>query len=356
MQPSVEPMPRPARAAASSRLRRTVQIFFLFALLAQGASALSYLGGSHQFAGGFSPGNAPYGGFGGGSCTASRTPIVFVHGNGDEAKNWDYPSSTDAASVYDALRADGYSDCELFGITWLSSGQRASPQLNAHQSSQGNRIADFLWDVKAYTGSSQVDIVGHSMGVTVALEGIDANGLWSSIRRFVGISGGMRGLASCYAVGYANALAPTCGSQNLYLSDYFGFYPHSWWVWNPRLGNGGFRDLPSGKGTLFYTLRADVHDQVLCGTASSYPGCGGTALFDSRSNVKSQLDIGHGSTAVGLDFDFSDWTIFNLAGGDADGVGHFRSRNNAGRLLINMLRTSCTGTGCCSGYGAPCGN
>lgn len=317
--------------------------------------ALSYLGGANQFSGGFSPSNAPYGGFGGGSCTAWRTPVIFIHGNGDESKNWDFPSSTGVPSVYDALKANGYNDCELFGITWLSPSAQGTPQLNAHQSSQGDRVADFIWDVLAYTGSSQVDIVGHSMGVTVSLEAIDANGLWSSVRRFVAISGGMRGLSSCLAVGNANPLAATCGSQNVWISDYFGFYPHSWWTWNPRMGNGGFRDLPSGKSTRFYSLRADIHDQVLCGTTSSISGCGNSALFDSRSNVISQLDIGHGSTATGLDFDFSDWTIFNIAGGDADGVGHFRSRNNAGQLLINMLRSSCSGTGCCGGYSAPCG-
>jgi hypothetical protein len=35
------------------------------------AAALDYAGGSNQFAGGFSPSNAPYGGFGGGSCTGT---------------------------------------------------------------------------------------------------------------------------------------------------------------------------------------------------------------------------------------------------------------------------------------------
>lgn len=73
-------------------------------------AALSYQGASHQFAGGFSPSNAPDGGFGGGSCTASRVPVVFVHGNGDKARNWDYPSSTGVASVYDTFKAAGYND------------------------------------------------------------------------------------------------------------------------------------------------------------------------------------------------------------------------------------------------------
>ena len=199
-------------------------------------------------------------------------------------------------------------------------------------------------------------MVAHSLGVTMTLFAIDEDGLWSSVRRFVGIAGGLRGLAACGWVGNANPLYPTCGSQNLYNPDVFGLYPHSWWTWNPRLGNGGFRDDPAGKSTLFYTLGADVHDEVLCGTASFVAGCGDTALFDSRSNVEAQLDVGYGTTAVGLDFDLADWTIFNLLGGDADGVGHYRAKNNTGQIQVNMLTTSCTGTGCCAGYADPCGN
>jgi hypothetical protein len=329
----------------------------LLVLLASGAAhALSYTGGSSQFAGGFSPSNAPYGGFGGGSCAASKTPVVFVHGNGDEAKNWDYPAASGVASVYDAFKAAGYNDCELFGINWLSSSERSSPQYNYHTSTRADRIADFIAAVKSYTGKSQVDVIGHSMGVTVAMQGLDEANLWGSVRRFVAISGGLRGLASCTWVGYANAYAPTCGSQNVWSSSIFGFYPHSWSTYNPRMGNGGLRDRPGGKSTLFYSIRADVHDQVLCGTTSSIAGCGDSAKFDVTSNVRAQLDVGHGTTATGYDYDFSDWTWYNLAGGDADGVGHFRSKNNTGKIQLEMLTTSCTGTGCCSGYGAVCGN
>ncbi|MEM9553424.1 MAG: lipase [Acidobacteriota bacterium] len=321
---------------------------------AASAAALDYQGSSSQFGGGFAP-SVGYGGFGGGSCSVDRVPVVFIHGNGDEARNWDFPSSTGVPSVYDALRADGYDDCELFGVTWLSSSERALPQLNYHRPSKTSLLSDFLVDVMSWTGSSQVDLVAHSFGVTMALETLDQHGLWSHARRFVAIGGGMRGLSSCYWVGNANPAATTCGSQNIYDSRIFGFYPHSWWTWNPRMSNGGFRDAPSGRSTLFYSLSADIHDQVLCGTTSSTAGCGASARFDNWSNVRAQLDVGYGTPATGVDFDFSDWTLFNLGGGDIDGVGHFRSRNNTGRLVRNMLRTSCTGTGCCAGYGDVCG-
>jgi pimeloyl-ACP methyl ester carboxylesterase len=340
------------------RLSPLASIGICFATLACAvpAAALTYTGAANQFAGGFSPSNTPYGGFGGGSCTATRTPVVYIHGNGDEARNWDYPPSTGVRSVYDEMRFRGYNDCELFGVNWLSSSERGTPQLNYHTLGRADMVADFIVAVKAYTGKSQVDVVSHSMGVTVALHGIERFSLWGSVRRFVGIGGGLRGLTNCLWVGYANPYYPTCGSQNVFNSDIFGFYPHSASTWNPRTGDGGFRDYPSGKATIFYTIRADIHDQVLCGTASSVAGCDDSALFDARANVRAQLDVGYGTPAAGLDYDLADWTYFNTGGGDTDGVGHFRSKNNTGIVQYNMLSGTCTTTGCCTGYGDVCGN
>jgi pimeloyl-ACP methyl ester carboxylesterase len=338
-------------------MRRSLSVLFTIGMLAVAghAHALNYQGGANQFAGGFSPSYAPFGGFGGGSCSTSRVPVVFIHGNGDEAKNWDYPASTGVPSVYDTLRANGYNDCELFGITWLSSSERESPQYNYHKPAKAEMVGDFIRDVLAYTGSSKVDIVGHSLGVTVALHALKYEGLWSKVRRFVGIAGGMRGLTACYSVGYANPAAPTCGSENIYNSDIFGFYPHSAFVWNWHLADGGFRDEPGRRtGVSFYSIRAGYHDQILCSTAGYMTGCDTSALFDSYSNVRAQLNVGHGSTAAQLDFDLSDWSIYKAGGGDLDGVGHFRARNNTGRILLNMLTSTCTGTQCCSGYGASC--
>jgi hypothetical protein len=205
-----------------------------------------------------------------------------------------------------------------------------------------------------YTGKSQVDVVAHSMGATVGIHGIDSGNLWGSVRKFIAISGGMRGLSYCYWAGYANPLITTCGSQNVFDSNLFGFFPHVAPGYNPKMGDGGYRDKPSGKATWFYTLRSGYHDQIACSTLSFYTGCGDTAKFDTYSNVKAQLDVGAGSTAAQVDYDFSDWSVFNTGGGDLDGVGHFRAKNNTGVIQKNMLTTTCTGTGCCAGYAGIC--
>ncbi|MEM9191149.1 MAG: hypothetical protein AAGF12_18345 [Myxococcota bacterium] len=110
--------------------------------------------------------------------------------------------------------------------------------------------------------------------------------------------------------GYANPAAPVCGSQNVFNSGVFGFYPSSFWIRNPRMGNGGFRDVPRGESTQFYSIRAGIQDQILCATAGFISGCDRSTLFDGYSNVRSQLEIGYGSTAASIDFDLSDWTVF----------------------------------------------
>jgi hypothetical protein len=91
-----------------------------------------------------------------------------------------------------------------------------------------------------------------------------------------------------------------------------------------------------------------------CSTLSFYTGCGDTSKFDTYTNIKAQLDVGRGSTAAQFDYNFSDWSIYNTAGGDAGGVGHFRAKNNTGVIQLNMITTACTGTGCCFGYGYSC--
>jgi pimeloyl-ACP methyl ester carboxylesterase len=322
-------------------------------------------GTATQYAGGFSPG-VGYGGFGGGACSATKTPVIFVHGNADRAISWDAPTGqvpgyTQAPrSVYDEFKARGYNDCELFGVTWLSATEQADSEAarNYHQSSKYQLLKTFIDKVKAYTGKTQVDIVSHSMGVSLSLATIRYYGIQGSVRKFVGIAGGLRGLNSCYYTGYANASAPTCGSQNVYDANIFGFFPEGlYWGtyvnndWTGTGNNLSLRDQPYyNTGISYYTLRAGQRDQVLCSTTTGWDTCGDSARFNSYTNVKSQLNVGAGSYATQYDWDWNDGYPTNLAGGDKDGVGHFRAKNNTGVILYNMLSGTCTGTGCASGY------
>ena len=37
-------------------------------------------------------------------------------------------------------------------------------------------------------------------------------------------------------------------------------------------------------------------------------------------------------------------------GGDTDGVGHFKAKNNSGQILYTILNTTCEGLACKGGY------
>lgn len=316
---------------------------------------LDYTGPSAQFYGTFVPPASTLGGFGGGLCTPTRVPVVFVPGNGEPSRNWDYPSPA-GPSVYERFRDAGYQPCELFGVDYLTPAEQAAGQDNFHEPSKTDAIAEFIAAVLAHTGASQVDLVTHSMGVTMSLQALETHGsVANQVRRFIGIGGAMRGLSSCLYVGPANPLAPTCGSAHWFASGVFGFHPHSWWTPNPKMADGGLRDTPRRLTHIeFYTLRADVHDQIACTTATFVPGCGLTSTFDSRSNVRAQLDVGAGSTAARLDYDFSDWSPYVAGAGDVDGVGHFRSKTATGQIMVQMLTTSCQGASCCGSYPGAC--
>lgn len=320
-------------------------------------------GEANQYAGGFNPGVGS-GGFGGGACTATRTPVVFVHGNGDSAISFDMPPaavagySTPARSVYDELKAQGYSDCELFGISYLDASERGSPQYNYHSPAKYAVLQAFINKVKAYTGKTQVDIVAHSLGSSMALATLSYYGSAGSVRRFVNIGGGIRGLRTCLSTGYVSPYAPTCNAEGYYPFTYytFGLYPSSgvaYYGYNRWTGSGAgsLRTLPGAYPAVsFYTITAGLKDQVHCFTTSYASTCSSGALFNAAANVKAQVDIGAGSSAYAYDWNWADGSPLNFGGGDlSNGVGHVRSKTNAGRIVSNMLVTTCT-TGCANGY------
>ena len=68
---------------------------------------------------------------------------------------------------------------------YLSSSERGLPQYNYHKPSKRTMVSDFIWDVLAYTGASQVDVVSHSMGVTMGLFAVEEHSHWSRVRRFI---------------------------------------------------------------------------------------------------------------------------------------------------------------------------
>lgn len=166
-----------------------------------------------------------FGGFASATDCAARQPVIFVHGNSDRALGGSMGGWQVSVNHF---VSKGYRRAELYGTTY---GPASALQASSYYHSREHltHIRAFIEAVLEYTGADKVDVIGHSMGVTVsrkAIKGGWANdladggdyylggSLTSRVDTFVGIAGGNLGLASCYAT----PGVPTCGATN-------GFYP-----------------------------------------------------------------------------------------------------------------------------------
>jgi hypothetical protein len=201
--------------------------------------------GGYDFGRGDVPGGSTGGKTGDGD-TVVNQPVIFIHGNGDSALGTGVLGMTGWSSSLAYFQSKGYRSSELYATTWGPADSLQSA-LQYHSQSHLERLRAFIQAVKAYTGAAKVDIVAHSMGVTLARKAIkggaghDSLGggsynlgasLTSSVDSFVGISGGNRGLVACYLTG---PTTPTCGNTNgLYPGYLVGFYgPFGVWSSSP---------------------------------------------------------------------------------------------------------------------------
>ena len=160
------------------------------------------------------------GGFGGLRRGGPRTkvPVVFVHGNQADAQNW-------LAVMLQFQRLAGYSMQEMYAVSYNGLGNfyagaaTASPtapdeayfQQNpngfgngGHGAADEDELPDlcrFVEAVQAYTGSHEVDIVAHSLGVTIVRKMlIDYPELARHVRAFVAIAGANHGTSVCRGI------------------------------------------------------------------------------------------------------------------------------------------------------------
>lgn len=132
----------------------------------------------------------------------TNEPVIFIHGNGGTAADWN--------NSVQYFAQKGYKPSEMYGMTW-GSGNIADVGFNTHTKKFETEVRAFIQAVKEYTGADKVDIVSHSMGVTLArkaVEGGPGEGsdgkynlgkpLTDSVDTFVGIAGANRGLTSTF--------------------------------------------------------------------------------------------------------------------------------------------------------------
>jgi pimeloyl-ACP methyl ester carboxylesterase len=142
-------------------------------------------------------------GFGGSQGRVKHVPVIFLHGNNDTP----FPTTCNPLGYIHNLAQffldAGYSSRELWGLGYQGDqcDLIASPTNRsgfAH-STEANvpDLRAFVRAVLAYTGAEQVDIVAHSLGVTLTREWMRQDHAFRRVRALVAIDGPNHGIISC---------------------------------------------------------------------------------------------------------------------------------------------------------------
>jgi len=124
-------------------------------------------------------------------------PIIFVHGNTGDAGDWDEPRR----SVRQRFLEAGYSAQELWALSYNGKDMKPSPRTSqCYTDNQANvpDLAAFVKAVQAYTGAAKVDVIAHSLGVTIARRMLFTHPELSQVvEDFVAIAGPNHGTTVC---------------------------------------------------------------------------------------------------------------------------------------------------------------
>ncbi len=184
--------------------------------------------------------------------------VVLVHGNAG--------SPSDFNNTYNELLSRGYSASQIYRPSW---GSKTCAACNDHYGSEETPVATALTQARTSSCTGKIDVIGHSMGVTLAAREIGVLGISSSVQTFVGIAGAVRGLWSCGTYPF-NVFTSTCGA------------------WGLSVGNPFVSSLQSQSfGTRKYSIKS-YSDQIVCSTgvctvggvhSSTIPGENGTYTY-----------------------------------------------------------------------------
>ena len=155
----------------------------------------------------------PMPGFGGTGGGVQRTPLIFIHGNTVSARFW--------LPAREHFRKAGYTDDELwaFGYGWDSVRYFDSGDLSV--ASVDRIVTGVMEYLSKKTGRPirQVDIVAHSLGVTLVRQWMVQTNSFHKVRSFIGACGANDGVWTAW---------PDSRGQNRVVS--FELHPGSPWL------------------------------------------------------------------------------------------------------------------------------
>jgi pimeloyl-ACP methyl ester carboxylesterase len=172
-------------------------------------------------------------GFGSDIGRVEHVPVIFLHGNNDT------PFAT-ACNPFGRIQAfaqffldHGYHPSELWGLGYQGD-QCDLAQDNTHRSGISHTTAaavpmlrEFVKAVLDFTGAKRVDIVAHSLGVTVAREWMLQDNSYRKVRALVAIDGPNHGVIDCspspanfYQLASGGGFTPSSAVCDEYGSDH----------------------------------------------------------------------------------------------------------------------------------------
>lgn len=142
-------------------------------------------------------------GFGGDQGGVKHVPVIFLHGNNDTP----FPTLCNPFGYIHNLAQlfldAGYSPRELWGLGYqgdqcdlITSPTNRSGFAHSTEANVPDLRA-FVRAVLAYTGAEQVDIVAHSLGVTLTREWMRQDHAFRRVRALVAIDGPNHGIVNC---------------------------------------------------------------------------------------------------------------------------------------------------------------
>ncbi len=141
------------------------------------------------------------------ACGASQAAcldnIVLVHGNTGSPSHWNSTVST--------LKGRGHVSAQLFLPNW---GSKTNAGSNDHGATNTSVVKSSLQSAFAASCTGKIDVIGHSMGVTLAMKAINELGYAGKVNTFVSVAGAQHGLNSCGVYPF-NVGSATCGANGL---------------------------------------------------------------------------------------------------------------------------------------------
>lgn len=139
----------------------------------------------------------------GGAQAACLDNVVLVHGNTGSPSHWNNTVST--------LKGRGYLATQLYLPNW---GSKTNAGSNDHGATNTSVVKSSITAAYANSCTGKIDVIGHSMGVTLAMKAINELGYAGRINSFISVAGAQHGLNSCGVYPF-NVQSATCGSNGL---------------------------------------------------------------------------------------------------------------------------------------------